>query len=90
MGDEGWTRFNDQFREDEDERNDRLSRKRFHRFKPGDRVVIVGNHPHREAIAKLIVYENYALNLHGWRATREDGHGEFYVNPAEIRLVPIR
>ncbi len=38
---DGWGRFNDQFREDEDERNERLARRRRQAALGGDRVIIV-------------------------------------------------
>ena len=59
-------------------------------LRPGQRVVIVGTHPHTGAIGQLCAYETYGLGWKGWRVLREDGHGEFYADPTNIRLVPSR
>jgi hypothetical protein len=69
-----------------------MSRARQQRLNEGDRVVIVGSHPHCGAIGHLKALEELfgGPGWFGWRVEREDDLQEFYAESNNIRKVPAR
>jgi len=53
-------------------------------LRPGDRVMIIGDHPWVTHAGELVAFEAYGLRWTGWRVKLDGNCGECYARPDEL------